>query len=243
MKHIALVTFLATSVVVSTMIPTRTEAAPDADHGTMYSDVSSQLSFARNADGFTDGLGGAAWLDYDNDGDLDVYLVNGVGAANGLFRNDGGTFADVTAAAGVANIGGASAGAVAADIDNDGCTDLFVHGAGGIGGPAFIGQPHVLYVNNCDGTFTDVTAGSGITGPHPAMMAAFGDINNDGYLDLFVTNPGSFVTGLGAQALYLNLGNLTRENSGLAGFQRVDDLFRLDLEQFVAFVYDIPFVF
>jgi hypothetical protein len=156
----------------------------------------------------SEGLHGTTWLDYDNDGDLDLYLTNAPGFANALFRNDAGSFTDVSVAAGVAD-GEGGAGAVAADIDNDGWCDLFVIGTGGIGSPSFFGTPHKLFVNNRDGTFSDWTAASGITGPHPAMMAAFGDIDNDGDLDLFVTNPGSFVTGMEPQVLYLNNGDRT----------------------------------
>ncbi len=176
---------------------------PTPEHGVTFSDSSAQLTpFRRSTDGITEGLAGAAWLDYDNDGDQDAFLVNGVNRANALFRNDNGSFTDVAVSARVD--GGGVAGVAAADIDNDGCVDLFTVGAGGFGGPANLSQPHKLYVNNCNGTFDDITLLSGISGPHPAMMAAFGDINNDGFVDLFITNPGSFISGLGPQSLYLN---------------------------------------
>ncbi len=181
---------------------------PVTEHGTTLSDVSGLLDFHRVPAPPSEGLHGTTWLDYDNDGDLDLYLTNGPGFANALFRNDDGAFTDVAAEAGVTG-GGGGAGAVAADIDNDGWVDLFVIGAGGIGSPAAFGTPHTLYVNNQDGTFSDITGDAGISGPHPAMMAAFGDIDNDGDLDLFITNPGSFVTGMEPQVLYLNNGDRT----------------------------------
>lgn len=97
-------------------------------------DVSSRLGdFARsNGPNNSGGLAGAAWFDFDDDGRLDLFLPNNTGRANGLFRNlGGGRFVDVARRAGVAN-GSGNLAAVAADIDNDGCQDLFTTGAGGI---------------------------------------------------------------------------------------------------------------
>lgn len=84
--------------------------ARKSDHGTTLSDASHVMPFQRVAAPPSEGLHGSAFLDYDNDGDLDVYMVNGPGFANALFRNDGGVFADVSAAAGVAG-GSGNAGA------------------------------------------------------------------------------------------------------------------------------------
>ena len=148
--------------------------------------------------GVSEGLGGAAWLDYNNDGKLDLFITNGVGHPNGLFRNNGdGTFTGVGVEAGVSDVDGHS-GVVAADIDNDGCTDLFLTGEG-TGGGIVDGDPtespSKLYINNCDNgddgifTFTDITMGSGIPEQSHGMSAAFGDINNDGFLDLFIARP------------------------------------------------------
>ena len=148
--------------------------------------------------GVSEGMGGAAWLDYNNDGNLDLFITNGVGHANGLFRNNGdGSFTDVAVETRVADVGG-HAGVVAADIDNDGCTDLFLTGEGAFGG-IVDGDPTEssckLYINNCgnedDGifTFTDITADSGIPEKVHGASAAFGDINNDGFLDLFIVRP------------------------------------------------------
>ena len=139
---------------------------------------------------------GAAWLDYDGDGLMDLYLVNSgplegvthhapgtVRQPSRLYRNRGdGTFEDVTKKAGLEGAGYGTA-AVAADYDNDGHTDLFVTGVGGC---------H-LYHNRGDGTFEDVTekAGVGNSGG-TAIGAVFLDADNDGYLDLFVVNYLSF---------------------------------------------------
>ncbi len=136
--------------------------------------------------------GGACFFDYDNDGYQDIYLVNrtsrkdereGNHPHDYLLRNNGdGTFTDVTAKAHLGASGWHS-GCAVGDYNNDGYLDLFVTNYG----------PNILYRNNGDGTFTDVTAAAGVAGPtwDPpkwSMGAAFGDIDNDGFLDLYVTN-------------------------------------------------------
>jgi hypothetical protein len=120
---------------------------------------------------------GCALFDFDGDGDLDIYFVNGPGAPNALDENDGhARFRDVTERAGVGDRG-LGMGAVAADIDNDGDLDLFVTNAGG----------KVLYANDGDGTFTDVTARAGFAwDARWATSAVFGDVDNDGFVDLYV---------------------------------------------------------
>jgi hypothetical protein len=135
---------------------------------------------------------GGVWLDYDGDGLMDLYLVNsgpldGVthhapGTArepNRLYRNRGdGTFEDVTKKAGVEGAGYGTA-AIAADYDNDGHTDLFVIGVGRC----------ILYHNRGNGTFEDVTDKAGVANAGgTGIGGAFLDIDNDGYLDLFVAN-------------------------------------------------------
>ena len=132
--------------------------------------------------------GGAGWLDYDGDGHLDLYLVQGHGdstrayapgdTGNRLFRNTGkGRFVDVTDLAGVGDRNYGSALAVG-DIDNDGDTDLYVTNFG----------RNVLYINNGNGTFSDGTAASGTGTPFWSSSACFADINGDGLLDLYVAN-------------------------------------------------------
>lgn len=131
---------------------------------------------------------GACWLDYDGDGWMDLYLVNGATLAhlqgraprtstNRLYRNThDGRFVDVTVKAGVPGRGWGF-GCVAADYDNDGHTDLLVTNFG----------PNLLYRNVGDGTFADVTGKAGVGGGHIWHAgAAFGDYDNDGWLDLFV---------------------------------------------------------
>jgi len=138
-------------------------------------------------------LGGVALLDYDNDGYLDLFFTNGASIpglnkskqafSNRLYHNNhDGTFTDVTERAGVAGEG-YSIGAAAADYDNDGWTDLYVTGV----------NRNILYHNNKDGTFTDVTQKAGVAGISEgrklwSVSAAWIDYDNDGLLDLFVTN-------------------------------------------------------
>lgn len=140
-----------------------------------------------------EGLAGSAWFDYNNDGWEDVYLTNGIGNKNALFKNERGRFVNVTDTAGVGHSGGTS-GVVAADLNNDGFPDLFLTGEGG----AMSGAnqtPTVMYKNNGDGTFTAIdTDTAGIPGPKSAMMSTMGDIDNDGDLDIFVTAPSSLYT-------------------------------------------------
>ncbi|MCX8109540.1 MAG: CRTAC1 family protein [Verrucomicrobiae bacterium] len=138
----------------------------------------------------SNGAGGAVF-DYDNDGLMDIYLVNwgpleGVTAApagttrhpNRLYRNRGdGTFEDVTEKAGVAGHGYGSA-AAAGDFDNDGYTDLYVVNIGA----------NILYRNRGDGTFEDVTSKAGVGDAGTGISAVFLDIDKDGWLDLFVAN-------------------------------------------------------
>ena len=129
---------------------------------------------------------GAVLFDFDNDGDLDLYLINGsdlpgrtspVAPTNRLYRNDGDTFTDVTIQAAVGDTGYGLGGCVG-DYDNDGFTDLYVTNYG----------PNVLYRNNGDGTFTNVTEATGIAGNQLSSGCAFVDIDADGYLDLYVVN-------------------------------------------------------
>jgi hypothetical protein len=139
-------------------------------------------------------LAGVALFDYDGDGLLDIYLVNGAempslvktGAkySNRLYRNNGdGTFTDVTEHAGVAGAG-YGMGVAVGDYDNDGRPDLFLADVSG----------NQLFHNNGDGTFTDVTAKAGLSGAMHngrkmwSVAAGWFDYNRDGLLDLFVVN-------------------------------------------------------
>ena len=146
---------------------------------------------------------GVGLFDYDNDGDLDVYLVQGQMLGTGktfgqavlqpkaplplrgrLYRNDlqldaDGIgklrFTDVTGQSGL-DARGYGMGVAAGDYDNDGCVDLYLTNFG----------PNQLFRNNCDGTFTDVSRSSGVAHDGWSVPAAFVDIDRDGWLDLFV---------------------------------------------------------
>src|ERR1700686_3258548 len=142
--------------------------------------------------------GGVALLDYNNDGLLDIFVVNGGHVSpmsgsgpdsfdrhdprywNRLYRqNRDGSFTDVTEQSGLANAGEGNygQGVAVGDYDNDGFPDLFVTNYG----------KNILYHNNGDGTFTDVTAKAGVAGGGWSVSAGFFDYDNDGKLDLFVT--------------------------------------------------------
>jgi hypothetical protein len=128
---------------------------------------------------------GCAFLDFDNDGWMDIYLVNSGPCdfyrpaqplRNALYRNNrDGSFTDVTEAAGVAG-GTFGMGVAVGDYDNDGWPDLFVTSYGNC----------ILYRNNRDGTFTDVTKRAGVETPGFTTSAVWFDYDNDGRLDLFV---------------------------------------------------------
>jgi len=129
---------------------------------------------------------GLALFDFDNDADLDLYLVNGsdlpgmtslIPPTNCLYRNDGGTFTDITTEASVGDTG-YGLGCCVGDYNNDGFTDLYVTNYG----------PNVLYRNNGDGTFTDIGATAGVDGDQFSSGCAFVDVDADGYLDLYVVN-------------------------------------------------------
>jgi len=132
--------------------------------------------------------GGIAVFDYDNDGWMDIFLVNGSTLEDlkakkchpsKLYHNNhDGTFTDVTVKAGLTHCGWGF-GAAVGDYDNDGWEDLYITYLDGA----------VLYHNNGDGTFTDVTAKAGVGNPGRwGTSAAFGDYDKDGHLDLYVAN-------------------------------------------------------
>ncbi|PYY10032.1 MAG: CRTAC1 family protein [Acidobacteria bacterium] len=128
---------------------------------------------------------GCAFLDYDNDGWMDIYLVNSGHCdfydpspplRNALYRNNrDGTFTDVTEAAGVLG-GGYGMGVAVGDYDGDGFPDIYVTQYG----------HNILYHNNGNGTFTDVTQKAGVAAPGWSSSAVWFDCDNDGRLDLFV---------------------------------------------------------
>ncbi len=153
---------------------------------------------------------GCSAADFDNDGDLDLYVLNY--GANVLYRNNGdGTFTDVSRQSGLHSVSGGegrrarwSLSAPWFDYDGDGDLDVFVcnyleydrgkfksyFAAAGYPGPlSYRGQPDTLYRNNGDGTFTDVTKQAGLYNSNGrGMSAAVADLNNDGWLDVYVAN-------------------------------------------------------
>ena len=176
---------------------------PAATPGLHFTDVASRSSFAYTSNNdYRPGArkyfpqpmcGGIALLDYDGDGKLDIFLTNGAKLPeltrpdssywSCLLRGKGdGRFEDVTQKARLAGQNlDFSFGVAAGDFDNDGDSDLFVANAG----------PNVLYRNEGDGTFTEVTAGSGLDKKPKDLLsvcAAFFDFDNDGLLDLVVTH-------------------------------------------------------
>ncbi|MEJ7710198.1 MAG: VCBS repeat-containing protein [Pyrinomonadaceae bacterium] len=182
-------------------IITSRAAAGGGGAAAWYTDVAPQSDFAyRTNNNFTGRkyfpqpmCGGVALFDFDNDGHLDIFLTNGAKLPelqktdasfhNALLRNNGdGKFTDVTASAGLAGTDlGYSFGVAAADYNNDGFADLFVANAG----------HNVLYRNNGDGTFADVTVKSGLNSKPSDLLsvgAAWLDYDRDGLLDLVVSN-------------------------------------------------------
>ncbi len=142
---------------------------------------------------------GACAVDFDQDGWVDLFLVNGSGQTryygkpywwqgrdgNALLRNvDGKHFEDVTQAAGLSGSSDGM-GCVSADFDNDGDADLLVTNVGS----------NLFYRNNGDGTFTDITLDSGITGTHWSTSATVADFDRDGLLDIYIANYVNFKKG------------------------------------------------
>jgi hypothetical protein len=151
---------------------------------------------------------GACWLDIDRDGDLDLYLANQSGAADAMWRNDGGSFTDVAKPLGMTGPTRTTAeggvGCAVGDYDNDGDFDIF---------NASYGR-NLLYRNNNDGTFTEVGGAVGVGVDNHAVGADWGDVDNDGDLDLSVI---SYEGAVGAQTP----ANALFRNDGARGFANV----------------------
>ena len=167
----------------------------------------------------------ASWADYDNDGDLDLYVGNetspALTAPNQLFRNDGdGTFTDVAASAGVMNHAYAKA-VIWGDYDGDRLPDLYVSNSGG---------RNRLYRNAGDGRFVDEARRLGVTRPIESFPAWFWDVDNDGALDLYVAAYNAGVEHLAAGALGFPLDvELARLYRGVGGgrFEEASERFGL----------------
>lgn len=146
-----------------------------------------------------------SWFDYDNDGDLDLYVTNfgvgpsgGTGLPNSLYRNDGGTYTKITLGK-IVTDRNVSLASVTGDFDNDGDLDVYV----ATGGPV----ANRYYQNNGDGTFTSIETGEFVTEAISNFGATAGDYDNDGFLDLFVANVGNAQQQPGKSSLFKNNGN------------------------------------
>ncbi len=169
---------------------------------------------------------GASWSDYDRDGQLDLFVFGGEDG-NRLFRQNKGIFTDVTAKSGITIKRNSFAG-VFGDYDNDGCPDLYIvnHAS-----QPTSGDMDILYHNNCNGTFTNVSSKSGIRDTYHGRGAAWADYNGDGYLDLYVANHGIQQNDIyfsEPNILYLNNGNGTFRDitleSKVSGVAKCNDL-------------------
>ncbi|MBZ5550392.1 MAG: CRTAC1 family protein [Acidobacteriia bacterium] len=198
----SLIFILATNLLLAQALKPSVPATPSAPAPIRFEDIAAkaglhfitQNSPTPNKNQIETMVAGVALLDYDGDGYLDIYLVNGAAIPalkkvspaywNRLFHNNhDGTFTDVTEKAGVAGAG-YGMGVAVGDYDNDGRPDLFVANVTG----------NQLFHNNGDGTFTDVTEKAGLSGAKMegkkmwSTAAGWFDYNNDGLLDLFVVN-------------------------------------------------------
>ncbi|MEM7104336.1 MAG: FG-GAP-like repeat-containing protein [Bacteroidota bacterium] len=154
--------------------------------GFVDANLEANLFFLVDHQGFMGG--GGAFFDYDNDGELDLYVVGGEDRDR-LYKNDGdGTFSEMSLAAGLDSTAAYyTHGVIAGDIDNDGDRDLFLTTWDMNNIQAF--AHNLLYENNGDGTFTDISQSAGIHLDSTwSTTATFLDFNLDGYLDIYVTN-------------------------------------------------------
>jgi len=146
---------------------------------------------------------GVAWFDMDSDGDLDAFVANQEGDEDGFFRNDGGVFTDVAAEMGMSSPGRAAdiggVGPALADYDVDGDLDLFVANYGA----------DVLWRNDGGGQFSEVAAGTPLGEDYHSTTAAWGDVDHDGWPDLFVV---SYLSGIAEveDHLFRNRGGVFR---------------------------------
>lgn len=137
----------------------------------------------------------SSWADYDNDGDVDLYVGNNIGYPNFLYRNEGGGNFTRIQNDPIVNSTGYSHGVAWADYDNDGYVDMFV-------ATYWETEFNHLYHNNGDGTFTKVTNNPIVNEAAKSLSGVWGDYDNDGWIDLFVANMHDM-----PNSLYKNLGN------------------------------------
>jgi enediyne biosynthesis protein E4 len=164
--------------------------------------ATAEVTFTRVTEGDiateTGDFSGCAWGDYDGDGHVDLFVTGEHTSRNTLYRNNGdGTFTRITIGA-IASDPITAVGAAWADYDNDGDLDLFVTSEG-------INEPNRLYRNDGDSVFTRITEGAWVNDlPSACMGPAWGDYDNDGLLDLFISNTWNL-----PNFLYRNCGNGT----------------------------------
>ena len=154
-----------------------------------FTEVSLDIGVDMRHDHILETGGGCAFFDYDNDGHEDIFMTGGK-APDGLFRNNGdGTFTNVIANSGIEKDSLSSIAVAIGDINNDGCKDLFLPTMRIEDNNNWIHSPNLLFINNCDGTFSNITEGAGLLNDISfGVGATMGDVNQDGWLDIYVSS-------------------------------------------------------
>ncbi len=165
------------------------------NNGQTFTEVTDQLPVIDSVNAYS----GATWADYDNDGFLDLFLVSSDPLApNRVYRNLNGSNFEPQINSPIASAGGNSSSVTLADIDNDGDLDVFITN---LGVPNQAGEPNALFINVGPGTFISAAPQALTSDAGFSTGASWGDFNNDGLLDVFVTNDFSTVN-----VLYQNIG-------------------------------------
>lgn len=178
--------------------------------GGTFTDITEKAGIKFTHQGFMY-IGGIVAADFNGDGYTDLYITNGIDSAgvsypNQLYINNKDlTFTETAQTAGVADMN-QGWGAVAGDIDNDGDLDIYLSNYKSDSDD--FTSVNKLFLNDGTGNFTDVTEAAGVGDPGPSTSAAMADINNDGFLDIYVLNR-SFLNVDNPNTLYLNNGDGT----------------------------------